>query len=136
MLMRVLWRILMKTIILSFSPRGGEPIDMSNGTSNIMTALGMYKQVIGEDIGAGITTGTLISTLGITPETMRIETDSGVGDMYLGSTTSIGALINNINNLGIGCYGVCEFRWHGIGCFRHKHHFNNGSFRSEKNLRQ
>ena len=87
---------------LVLESKRGEPIDMSNGTSNIMTALGMYKQVIGEDLGSGITTSTLLSSLGISPETMRIETDSGVGDMFLGSTTSVGALINNINILGIG----------------------------------
>lgn len=81
-----------------------EPIQIENGTSNILTALGMQRTVGGSDIGAGVTAATPLIGLvpPLTAEAIEIETDSGSTFIDLSSAVTVGDVLTLINNSGVG----------------------------------
>lgn len=81
-----------------------ENIDMADGTSNLLTGLGMFKRIDGGVLdGTGsLTAATDPATLGLTLEGLRISNNGVDYDINLEGAATFGDILTRINSSGAG----------------------------------
>lgn len=79
-----------------------EPMDLADGTSNLLSGLGMFKRIEGGVLepGGTLTAATTLASLGVTPETFRMTLDGTVHDVDFTGAANVGDLLAAINNSG------------------------------------
>lgn len=71
-------------------------VQLQNGTSNVLEVLGMYHQVTGSSIGAGITAATTLASLGITGDALSIQVGDDEYQVNLAGATTVGDVITAV----------------------------------------
>ena len=71
-------------------------VQLQNGTSNVLEVLGMYHQVTGASIGAGITAATTLASLGITGDALSIQVGDDEYQVNLAGATTVGDVITAV----------------------------------------
>lgn len=75
-------------------------VDLANGTSNVLETLGLFHQVKGGDIGAGITGATTLASLGITGDAISISVGDKEYQVNLSGAATVGDLITRVAATG------------------------------------
>lgn len=71
-------------------------VQLQNGTSNVLEVLGMYHQVTGSSIGAGITAATTLASLGITGDALSIQVGDDEYQVNLAGAATVGDVITAV----------------------------------------
>jgi flagellar hook-associated protein 3 FlgL len=75
-------------------------VTLANGTSNVLETLGMFHQVKGVDVGAGITSATTLASLGMTGDAIRITVGDEAYDVDLAGAVTVGDVISAVSASG------------------------------------